>query len=67
MIYAKAYNIDYDAPAGTLKESLPDPLFFEFEDGTEDIAEVISDAITDATDFCHNGFDFDTSDSKADL
>lgn len=67
MIYAKAYNIDYDAPEDIEKERLPDPMFFEFEDGTEDIAEAISDAITDATDFCHFGFDFDTSDSKADL
>lgn len=66
MIYAKACNIDYDAPTYT-DPALPDPLFFEFPDGTEDVAEAISDAISDTTGFCHKGFEFETAASKDEL
>lgn len=53
----KVYDIVYDTDGEEISFSLPDPLFVEIDaTGKEEIEEALSDAISNITGYCHNGF-----------
>lgn len=56
----RAFNIDYDTDGENVE--LPQEIFIfipSIFDTQEEIEEFISDEITDITDFCHFGFEYE--------
>lgn len=47
-----------------IRATLPKQMEFEVDDGLTDdeVEELLSDAITDETEWCHNGFDWEYAD-----
>ena len=52
------WDLDDEKSADEIRATLPKRMEFEVEDGLTDdeVEEQISDAITDETEWCHNGF-----------
>ena len=49
---------DYDREIAKIKEKLPQELYFEIECESEDLEELICDAISDETDWLIYSFDY---------